>query len=103
MKIMTKRNNFDIDVCRLENKNTQKKEIKRELNSEEIKNKIAEIVFNARKKRGITQKQLAELIGTSQATVSSIESGKRGPSGQTLFKIAIALKYEIVFKEREKK
>ena len=37
---------------------------------------VAENIKTIRKQKGLTQKQLAELINTSQSTISSYESGR---------------------------
>ena len=52
-------------------------------------------VAKARKVRGITQSQLAELINMSVVTVAYIETGKRWASILTIYKIASALKIKI--------
>lgn len=44
-----------------------------------------------RKKRGISQKDLAEIIGISKSYISDIESHKKLPSFNVLYKIAEAL------------
>ncbi len=51
--------------------------------------------------RPLTQDDLAELIGVQRNRVSLYEMGVVFPSGQTLFKIAIALNVptEILYKE----
>lgn len=41
-----------------------------------------------RRKRDITQKELAEAIGKEQSTIARIESGKKNPSFETLVDIA---------------
>jgi len=53
-----------------------------------------------RKSRGLSQVELADLIGTSQAIVSKMESGKGNPETATLFAAAAALDAEIVFVPR---
>lgn len=50
---------------------------------------------NLRKKKGLTQKKLAEKTGYSQADISRLESGKRKPSLRTLSKIAESLDMEL--------
>lgn len=44
-----------------------------------------------RLEKGITQKQLAKLLNTSQQNLAQYESGKRKPKIETLHKIAYAL------------
>lgn len=44
-----------------------------------------------RKEKGLSQEQLAELLGVSQARVSQYERGYRMPKAKKLFSIAKAL------------
>lgn len=53
----------------------------------DIGSKIKEI----RIKKGITQKELAEKLGTSQQNLAQYECGKRNPKLETVKKIADAL------------
>lgn len=49
---------------------------------------FAENLRNLRKKRGLTQKQAAEIFGVSQSTYALYENGKREPSFDTLMHMA---------------
>ena len=49
-----------------------------------MKNRIEEI----RKMRGIRQEELAEMLGVSRQTVSSLETGRYNPSISLAFKVA---------------
>ena len=49
-----------------------------------------EIVLAARAHAGLTQDQLAELVGTSQPAVARWEGGRQVPSVRTLVRIAAA-------------
>lgn len=49
-----------------------------------------------RKKSGLTQEKLAELIDIETTSLSGIESGRHFPSLPTLEKIAVNLKVELV-------
>lgn len=51
---------------------------------------IAKLI-DKRIKQGMTQTQLAELVGTKQTAISRFESGTYNPSMSFLFKIADAL------------
>ncbi|MBQ1215216.1 MAG: helix-turn-helix transcriptional regulator [Firmicutes bacterium] len=51
------------------------------------------ILHKMRKKRRLTQQQLATISGVSQQAISSIENGSRqSPSVETLYKLSRALK-----------
>ncbi len=49
-----------------------------------MKNKVREL----RKLKGLTQEQLAEIIGVSRQTINAIEKEKFDPSLPTAFKMA---------------
>jgi len=80
--------------------------LKEELKDEEFKilyekelflNLIADEISSARKEVGITQKELAEKIGTTQSVLARLESVKntRTPSLDLLHRIAIALNMKL--------
>lgn len=50
-----------------------------------------EIIKKVRKERGLTQKQLGERLGISQAAIGQFESNKANPKIETIQKIADAL------------
>ena len=50
---------------------------------------------NIRKSKKLTQKQLSDMTGLSQATISNIESGDNSYTLRSLIRIAEALGYEI--------
>lgn len=52
---------------------------------------IAEQVVDQRKARGLSQRELAELTGTTQSAIARLESGGRPPRIDTLLRIANAL------------
>lgn len=51
-------------------------------------NKIAKKIRILRKSRGLTQQQLAELLGVQRATISNYEIGRRSPHIKELEKLA---------------
>ena len=57
--------------------------------------RIAEQVAEQRKARGLSQKELAELTGTTQSAIARLESGGRPPRIDTLLRIAEALDCEL--------
>ena len=52
---------------------------------------IAGQVTDRRKERGLSQADLAELVGTTQSAIARLESGGRPPRIDTLLRIANAL------------
>ena len=52
---------------------------------------MIQAVIDARVKKGVTQKELAEKIGTKQSVISRLESGRANPSVAFLKKLAQAL------------
>jgi DNA-binding XRE family transcriptional regulator len=52
-------------------------------------------LVEARLAKHMTQSDLAEMIGTSQAAIAQIESGKANPTFKTLAKIADVLSVQI--------
>lgn len=56
---------------------------------------IADQVSEQRRQRGLSQAQLAELVGTTQSAVARLESGGRPPRIDTLLRIANALDCEL--------
>jgi len=70
-------------------------EVQYELKRNEAEYKIIEEIITARKERNLTQKDLAELIGTKQSNISRLESGNYNPSIDFLNKIALAVGKEL--------
>lgn len=58
--------------------------------------KIGKFIEELREGQGITQKELAEKLGTSQSAVARMESGAQNFSTQMLSKVSNALKRDIV-------
>ncbi len=52
---------------------------------------VKQAIIDARKNRGMTQKELSEATGISQADISRLENGSGNPSIKTLQRIAKAL------------
>ncbi|MDO8460949.1 MAG: helix-turn-helix domain-containing protein [bacterium] len=52
---------------------------------------MIQAVIDARVKKGVTQKELAQKIGTKQSVISRLESGRANPSVAFLKKLAQAL------------
>lgn len=49
-----------------------------------------------RQRHGLSQRQMANLLGTTKVTVSRIETGTREPSGDLLRRIAAATMGEVM-------
>lgn len=60
-----------------------------------LKNNIA----NVRKERGLSQAELAKLVGVSRNTISSIETGQYEPTAKLalLLSVALDIKFEELF------
>lgn len=62
-----------------------------------INAEVAQLIYSARTKAGLTQKQLAELIGTKQPVIARLEDADyEGHSLSMLQKIAHALNQRVV-------
>jgi transcriptional regulator with XRE-family HTH domain len=61
---------------------------------------VAEQVIKERKGLGLSQKELAELTGTTQSAIARLESGGRPPRIDTLLRIAEALDCELIVQLR---
>lgn len=63
---------------------------------------LGTLIHNVRVGRNLTQKALADLVGTGQKTVSRIESGHPGTKLDTLFGIIAALDLDMKLEPRRK-
>jgi len=70
-------------------------DVRNELKMNEAEYKIIEEIIMARKEKKLTQKDLAELIGTKQSNISRLESGNYNPSLDFLNRIALAVGKEL--------
>lgn len=66
------------------------------MSSEHAPNKLQEL----RDAAGFSQEQLAKKSGMARATISSLETGRMAPSGETAKKIVTALNKELKTKLR---
>jgi len=57
---------------------------------------VAEKVAEQRQAKGFSQRELAELVGTTQSAIARLERGGRPPRIDTLLRIADALECELV-------
>ena len=58
--------------------------------------RVAEKVAERRQAKGLSQRELAELVGTTQSAIARLERGGRPPRIDTLLRIADALDCELV-------
>jgi len=65
-------------------------EFKKEYDALEPYYQLASQLIKARAKKGLSQKQLAEKIGTKQSAIARMESGDYNPSMNMLRKVAEA-------------
>lgn len=66
-------------------------ELRAEYNKLQPEFAMIQAVIDARVKKGVTQKELAQKIGTKQSVISRLESGRANPSVAFLKKLAQAL------------
>ena len=69
----------------------QNDEIKKEYDKLEAVYTMKAQIIDIRNQMGISQKDLAELVGTKQSAISRLESGNYNPSIEFLDKVAHAL------------
>ncbi len=61
---------------------------------------LAERVTRQRQAHGLSQHELAQLVGTTQSAIARLESGGRPPRIDTLLRVANALDCELVVELR---
>lgn len=66
-------------------------EFKKEYDALEPEFTLIKAILDARREKGITQKELSELTGIAQGDISKLESGNANPSVKTLKRIASAM------------
>lgn len=67
-------------------------ELRRMVEEESVNARVAQIIYDARKKAGLTQKELAGLVGTRQPVIARLEDADyQGHSLSMLNRIANAL------------
>jgi ribosome-binding protein aMBF1 (putative translation factor) len=68
------------------------KELRNLIAEEAINIRVARMIYDARNKAGLTQKELAKLVGTTQSVIARLEDADyEGHSLSTLNRIAAAL------------
>jgi transcriptional regulator with XRE-family HTH domain len=64
---------------------------------------VAGQVADRRQAKGLSQRELAELVGTTQSAIARLERGGRPPRIDTLLRIADALDCELVVELRPRR
>lgn len=62
---------------------------------------FAEYIRDYRKKKGLPQTEIGELVGLRQVTISAFEDRPTGTKADTLFRILSALELELQISSRE--
>ena len=79
------------DLQELTNKLMKDEEFRREYDAIQPELDITRAIINARIRAGLSQTQLSELSGISQADISRLENGNRNPSLNLLKRLAAAM------------
>lgn len=98
MNKKNKKTNFD----RFLEKELEDEEFREEFEKGFENLKIGYKINKARKEKELSQKELAEKIGTAQSNISRIERGDQNISSELLYKIAKALDKELVVEFQDK-
>ncbi|MFM9977229.1 MAG: helix-turn-helix transcriptional regulator [Sphingomonadaceae bacterium] len=67
-----------------------------------LPSQLGALIQSARQKRGLSQQQLASLIGKRQKTISAIENGSDGTKLDTLLRVIAILDLDIQIVPRRK-
>jgi transcriptional regulator with XRE-family HTH domain len=54
-----------------------------------------DVVRRARTERGLTQQQLAGIVGVEQSNISAIENGRRAPTAETLHRLLLGCGFSL--------
>lgn len=73
------------------NEQLEDKDLKEEYDALEPEFAIVQAIIDARKTKGITQKELSLRSGIAQGDISKLENGSANPSIRTLKRIATAM------------
>lgn len=84
-----KRNHLDFEIW--EKKSLKNRRIKAEYDKLQPEFTVIQAMIDARRRDGVTQKVLAERVGTKQSVISRLESGRANPTVGFLQKLAQAL------------
>ena len=68
-----------------------------DMDMKNLRKQLIDQIIAARTEKGITQSQLAEMLGTQRSNISRFEKGDHNPSVDLLLKIATVLKIDLNF------
>ncbi len=71
-------------------------EVRAEYDARVPEYELVNALIAARKKAGLTQKQVAERMGTKQAAIARMEGGRQKPSYKTIERYALATGHRAV-------
>jgi transcriptional regulator with XRE-family HTH domain len=80
-----------MSVKDIKNKLSKKDKFREEFERQDLEHEIAMTLIEARVAKGLTQKGLAELVGTTQSSIARAESGNHLPNLSFLQKVAKSL------------
>ena len=69
----------------------QDPEFKKEYDALELEFELIRAFLDARNEKGLTQKELSQITGITQADISKLENGNANPSIKTLERLAAGL------------
>ena len=72
--------------------------INNDIEMKAMRKQLIDQVVAARIEKGLTQSQLAEMLGTQRSNISRFEKCNHNPSLGLLLRIATALNVELIFK-----
>jgi len=61
---------------------------------------LGALIREERRRRQLSQQELANLVGTGQKTISAVENGNEGATLETTFRLLAVLKLEIELSPR---
>lgn len=77
----------------------QDPELQKMVRESSINAQVSQIIYDARKQAGLTQQQLADLVGTTQSVIARLEDADyEGHSLSILARIAAALNQKVEIK-----
>jgi DNA-binding XRE family transcriptional regulator len=87
-----------MSIQNLKNKAFQNPKIKSEYDLLEAEFVLIDTLLSMRKKSGLTQEEIAKIMGTQKGNISRLEKGSSNPSWKTLQNYAHACGFEISMK-----